>query len=921
MDLVGEAMDLPEAQREDFVRRACPGSSEQVEALSLLRSLGRAQGFMAQPTSDDRGPGMRDIPGSVIGRYRLLEQIGEGGFGAVFMAEQREPVQRLVAVKIIKLGMDTKSVIARFEAERQALALMDHPNIAKVLDAGATPEGRPYFVMELVKGEPITQYCDQNGLNITERLELFAQVCRAVQHAHSKGIIHRDLKPTNVLVGVQDGRARARVIDFGIAKATDRRLTEKTLFTEFRQLIGTPEYMSPEQASGGVDIDTRTDVYSLGVLLYELLTGQTPFDAKMLRSAAFAEMQRIIREEEPEAPSTRLSKARDLLPAVAARRRLEPQNLNELVRGELDWIVLRAIEKDRSRRYESAGNFAADVERFLSGQAVEAAPPSRAYRVRTFVRRHRTGVLAAGLVLAALVGGLGIAVWQAAVASRERHSARLAAEEAQAARDDAEKRRAEIQTIADFQASQLRGVDLRVMGNRLRDDLLASARQGMARAKLPESEIESRQAQLAALMSDANLADVSRRTLDSAVLSRAADAARASFPDQPLVRAGLLVTIGDTMARLGLTVSAATNFEEGIELRRRLLGNSHAETLSAEARFATILGERGELQRAEDLLRDVLARQRQRGPEGELGAIDALSDLSLVLRRRGNFAEAERLTKEVVEARERLHGPDDARTLGAVGNLGLFLFGRGRHEESEACFRRAVEGFTRLRGEHHVEVYRALENLGIALRNQDKLQDAEAVTRRALDGRRALQGDDHPDTIRSLANLGDVLQRMERYDESIGLIRDAAKRRQKALGDEHSETLESIQDLGVVLHRAGRDREAEPVLRRAILGFERTLGAGSPHVVITRLELGHTLLSLARFPEAEVELLAVDKALGHGHSMDGSSGPAHALIQLYEAWDKAEPGKGYDAKARSRRDALPPPHAESTPASPPVPGK
>ncbi len=923
------AIEVRGNDRSILLDRECRGNEALRRRVEAMIAAAEDEGFLAAPTgnivpqqevptieSGRVGSAATEGAGTRIGPYKLLQLIGEGGFGSVFMAEQEKPVTRKVALKVIKLGMDTKAVIARFEAERQALALMDHPNIAKVLDAGATPEGRPYFVMELVKGEPITRYCDQNGLDITERLELFAQVCRAVQHAHAKGIIHRDLKPTNVLVGLQDGRARARVIDFGIATATERRLTEKTLVTEFRQLIGTPEYMSPEQASGGVDIDTRTDVYSLGVLLYELLTGQTPFDPAALRSAAFAEMQRIIREVEPEAPSTRLSKARDMLPAIAARRRLEPQRLNDLVRGELDWIVLRALEKDRSRRYESAGNFAADVERFLSGHAVEAAPPSRAYRVRTFVRRHRAGVLAAGMVVAALVGGFGVAVWQAAVAARERNIARLAAEEARTARDDAEKRRAETQAVADFQASQLRGVDLRAMASRLREDLLASARRGTARARLGESEIEQRQAQLAALVGDANLVDVSRRTLDSAVLSRAADAARASFQDQPLVRAGLLFTIADTMSRLGLFQSAAPIMEESVEIRRRLLGDTHPATLDAEAKFAAILADVGSLQRAEDLLRDVLVRQRRRGLEGELAAVDAMNDLALVLRRRGRFTEAERLCKDVIEAHERLHGPDDPRTLSAVSNLGLFLMGRGMHRESEECFRRAVDGFTKLYGEHHADVYIAMANLGIALRNQNKLEDAEAITRKAYNGRRALQGDDHPDTLRTLSNLGHVLQVMGRYDEAIDILRHAADRRRQILGDEHHEALESMRDLGLALRRVGRHAQAEPVLRQTRQAYDRTLGPGSPDSAICRFELAHALMALERYPEAEIELLAVEKALGPGHD-SGRKGPGDALIELYEAWDKAHPGQGYDAKAKARRDKLP--HDAAAPADSPSP--
>jgi serine/threonine protein kinase/WD40 repeat protein len=399
-------------------------------------------------------------PGSRIGPYKLLQQLGEGGMGVVYMAEQKEPVKRRVALKIIKPGMDTRQVIARFEAERQALAMMDHPSIAKVLDAGATDSGRPYFVMELVNGLPVTQYCDEQHLTPKERLELFVPICQAVQHAHQKGVIHRDLKPSNILVALYDGQPVPKIIDFGVAKATSQTLTEKTMFTQLGQVVGTLEYMSPEQAERNqLDIDTRSDVYSLGVVLYELLTGETPFDKDRLRSAAWDEILRIIREEEPPRPSTRLSSS-ERLPSIAANRRMEPAKLSALIRGELDWIVIKALEKDRSRRYESAGQLAADVRHFLDDEPVIACPPSSSYRLRRFCRRHWRPVAVATSLLACLILGLAGTIWQARRAMQSESLVKLSLTAEQSARRDEEtqRRRAE-QSQREAQAALHDSVD------------------------------------------------------------------------------------------------------------------------------------------------------------------------------------------------------------------------------------------------------------------------------------------------------------------------------------------------------------------------------------------------------------------------------------------------------------------------------
>lgn len=418
-----------EELRTEYLEQVCQGNAALLSRIDAL--LAAESGLNELLMSEDRLPdtetsGSVDLADECIGPYKLLQQIGEGGMGTVFMAEQTRPVTRRVALKIIKAGMDSKSVIARFEAERQALAMMDHPNIARVLDAGTIDDGRPYFVMELVKGIPITEYCDENKLAIRERLELFIQVCQAVQHAHQKGIIHRDIKPSNVLVAKYDDQPVPKVIDFGVAKAISQRLTEKTMFTQYGQIVGTLEYMSPEQAQfNQLDVDTRSDIYSLGVLLYELLTGETPFDGSRLRSSAFEEVLRILREEEPPRPSQRITAEGKIATSISEARASNPQKLGTFLRGDLDWIVMRAMDKDRSRRYQSASNFADDLHNYLEDGNVNAAPPSPAYRLKKYFRRNRTSALIGGALFAAMLVamcGLGWGWYLSATAVRDREA-------------------------------------------------------------------------------------------------------------------------------------------------------------------------------------------------------------------------------------------------------------------------------------------------------------------------------------------------------------------------------------------------------------------------------------------------------------------------------------------------------------------
>jgi tetratricopeptide (TPR) repeat protein len=700
------------------------------------------------------------------------------------MAEQTSPVRRRVALKVIKLGMDTRQVIARFEAERQALAMMDHPNIAKVFDAGTTETGRPYFVMELVRGIPITAYCDQHQLTPRQRLEVFIQVCQAVQHAHQKGIIHRDLKPTNVLITLQDGdKPTPKVIDFGIAKATvGQRLTELTLFTEFRQFIGTPLYMSPEQAemSAVMDIDTRSDVYALGVLLYELLTGTTPFEKDRLAKAAYDEVRRIIREEDPPRPSTRLSSlAAQALTTVSAQRHMDPKRLGQTVRGELDWIVMRALEKDRTRRYETVNGFLRDIQRYLTDQPVEACSPSKLYRLRKLARRNKPAIVTGAVIAAVLVLATVISAGQAVRAKRAEVVALRAQERALSAKEESDE-------TAAFMKDMLKGVG-------------PSAALGRDTTMLRE------------------ILDQTAKRLDTL----------RELKNEPLAEADLRATLGNVYCDLGEYPKAQAMLSQALEMRKRLLTPEHPLLAQSLNDLGEAFRRQGKFVQAEALHRQALAMRKGLFGNRHPDVATSLNNLAESLRRqdrqaRGKAQEAEPLFREALAIRRELYGDKNLEVAQTLHDLGRCLSQRIYHPEpaaAEVMQREALAIRQELLGPENPDVAESLAALGLALGVQGKYAEEESAHRAALAMRRKLLGNKHPDVAHSLYNLAGVLAKRHQFAEAEAMQREVLAIRRESLGPENVDTALSLERLSNIVRQQGRLTEAEALLREALASY------------------------------------------------------------------------------------------------------
>ncbi|WP_221031381.1 serine/threonine-protein kinase [Actomonas aquatica] len=910
------ALDLPPAERTAYLDEACadsPALRQRIER--LLTASESTAGLIDRGLDEVRAAAAAEGeagPGDVIGGYTLVRRLGDGGCGVVWLAEQTQPMRRQVALKVIRLGMDTTEVIRRFEAERQALALMDHADIARVFDAGTTPTGRPFFVMEFVDGRPITTYCDEHRLSVAERLSLFCRVCDAIQHAHHKGIIHRDVKPSNVLVAPPAGGSGApvlKVIDFGIAKAIEQRLTDTTLVTQIGQFMGTPAYMSPEQLDqAGSDVDTRTDVYSLGVLLYEMLAGAPPFEPKALMAAGLEAMWKQIREIDPPRPSTRLQTlSPEQLQTTATSRVMDPVKLVHRITGDLDWIVMRCLEKQRTRRYATPAGLAADIGRYLANEPIEARPAGAGYRFAKLVRRNRLVFGAAAAVSVAALTGTAVSTWQAVRANR----AEVAARAAEAtAREEA----AIAGAVRDF----------------LQTDLLRQAD--------PNWQADS----LETVDPDLKVRDA---------LERAAAQVGERFAAQPLLEAEVRQSIGEAYQGLGLTAEAAVQLERALELRRTHLGHQHVDTLRTQRDLGRAWMDINRAADAVTLLRELGELVTPEMPAAL--RIDAQTGLGLALQKTGDFVAAEPLLVAALADWEALAGPEDPRTLMAVRNLGALYHEQGRLAEAEQMQRRALavyrrdlgiehpatlamlnnvatvtkdrgdvaaavglleemlEGYRRVLGAEHQDTIVAMINLAGAYHDQSRLEDALALETEALDIARRVLGGDHQLSLTLMNNMASQLNRLGRVDESIAMREQMQEGLEKAFGPDHPNTMMAMANLGSDYTRAGRLAEAGPVLRESSRRLNAKLGEEHPAAISVLALVAMNTLQEGNLPEAltlwqHVRDLRLRTA-GPSHrqtfiaterlsqtllSMERAAEAEPLLQELVAARAEAEPGKG-----------------------------
>lgn len=840
-NLFNQALELPPEQRAAFALQACGENT--VLHTKLIGMLERESNHDETILAE---PGAPPVP-EKIGPYKIIRPIGEGGFSLVYLALQEKPLRRQIALKVLKPGLDSHAILARFEAERQALAMMSHDGIARIFDAGATERGRPYFAMEYVPGLPITEYCDRHKLGNRQRLDLFNAVCNAVHHAHQKGVIHRDLKPSNILVADSDGHPQVKVIDFGIAKATATDRDDQTMFTMDGQVIGTPEYMSPEQAGFGPgDVDTRTDIYSLGVLLYELLTGVPPFSSDTLRQAGFAEVQRIIREVDPPRPSNRVSTLGAESVMVAELHQIAPKALIKQLRGELDWVVLKAMEKDRDLRYESPSALSADLQRYLDDKPLVARPPSTLYRFQKFSRRNKLGItvaLALSLGMIGLTTGVTVALVQS---NNQRAHMEKALTDVQQARDES-------LAVTKFLGDMLGAVRPYNLGR------------------------------------DATV----RAVLDSTIMNLDSD-----LGDRPLIATQVRRTIGAAYADLGLLEEAEPALRQAFADHQRLLGPDHPQTLRSQDEICELLMWLDRNEEAEELYADLYARSfRINGLNNSL-TISAMHQQGSALVELNRYAEAESLLEMSWQDAQTVLDHDSQMYLSFASNLANFYAETGRADEAAPLLNLVLENRIRIRGEEHPEVMEAWNNIALLYADQGRFQESIAPLTRALDLQDKLLGPEHfeallvrnnlaaisgllfrwtyaeslytrgVELVRSdhepseritqhmINNLGYLALKQGQLDRAEKLLKEAYELRLEYYGEEHRDTRVSVNNMAELAMLRGEFSKAEKMHRRNIVVRSQLLGAEHQHTLASMANLGRVLALQGKTTEADTMLTA-----------------------------------------------------------------
>jgi serine/threonine protein kinase len=863
-EILHRAMQLAPQERMAFLDETCDSDSAlraEVESL-LLADNGLHPDFLKSSPMAGKwnfvANGMDRAGGLIVGqifaqRFRLVRKLGEGGMGQVWLADQTSPVSRQVALKLIKAGMYDESLVQRFEAERQSLAIMDHPAIAKVFDAGTTPQGQPYFVMEYVQGLPITEYCDLKKLKIPDRLEIFIQACEAVQHAHQKAIIHRDLKPANILVAEVDGKPTPRIIDFGLAKAVTPHASAEPDFTKVGLFLGTPGYMSPEQADPSVrDIDTRTDVYSLGAVLYVLLSGLQPFDTKQQQEFPLDELLRKLRLEEPPTPSTRVGGNRINSAGTAEARSTEPRQLVKMLRGDLDWITMKALEKDRARRYGTASDLAGDIRHYLNHELVVARPANISYQLRKYVRRHRVAVaVVTGLVIV-LISFSVLQALQLRRTTRER--------------DRANRERDRANRIADFMTSMFKVSD-------------PSQSRG--------NTITARE-----------------------ILDKASNDLNAGLAKDPEVQSQMMQDMARTYENLGLYPRAHELAQRALDFRLSLLGPDDPKTLQVRSQLGYIVGREGHYADSEKMLGQALEVERRVLGAGNPLTLETMSHLGVVLGQEGRNDDGAKLDREAIEVGSKTLGSESELVMQTTLNLGVLLWNEAHYHEAERVFRQLVDVERRVLGADDIQTMKALGDLGLALKSQGRLAEAEPLYREVLADSQRVMGPEHPETAFNLDRLANLLSEEGHPAEAEKLTREELAIRLRTLGPEHERTLIAKINLSDELLKEGHFREAEKLQREALAVQVRILGPENADSLIFKTYLAKSLNKERRYAEAEklaretYEIQRRDSGPQHTDTIDtlrelGKAlaythryGDAHTLFQDVIHNDEKSAGQG-----------------------------